>query len=192
MWKESDFESCFCFSELLDCKHVDKDTNLQARLGEQVFIQNNTMWKRLGFTPHQMVLGLSTGVPGVYDIPEGNNNTHFARSLKRIKEGLAKNQVAPTRPHPTLGGSFPYKPGDAFHFLGSMGRISLGCVAKYRIAHSGTRSTILASDFMSPTEKTRKDHAKRAALSPVLKTIRDKKMMKVSLKIYWSKRSACY
>ena len=69
--------------------HGHKDTNLQARLGEQVFVQNNTMWKGLGFSPHQMVLGLSSGVPGVYDVPEGNNDTHFVRSLNRIKEGLA-------------------------------------------------------------------------------------------------------
>ena len=51
-----------------------------------------------------MVLGLSSGVPGVYDIQEGNIETHIARSLKIIKEGLAKNQVASTRRHPTRGG----------------------------------------------------------------------------------------
>ena len=27
---------------------------------------NNTLWKGLGFTPHQLVLGLSSGVPGIY------------------------------------------------------------------------------------------------------------------------------
>ena len=67
-----------------------RDTNLQAKLAEKEFVQNNTMRKRLGFTPHQMILGLSSGLPGVYDIPEGNDvidDTHFARSLKRIKEG---------------------------------------------------------------------------------------------------------
>ena len=89
VWKESDLEPSFRFSELLDCKHVHKDTNLQARLGEKVFVQNNTRWKRLGFTPHQMVLGLRSGVPGVGDIPEGNNDTPFARSLKN-KKGVCK------------------------------------------------------------------------------------------------------
>ena len=48
-----------------------RDTNLQAKLAEKEFVQNNTMRKRLGFTPHQMILGLSSGLPGVYDIPEG-------------------------------------------------------------------------------------------------------------------------
>ena len=42
-----------------------------------------------------MLLGLSSGVPGVYDVPEGNNDTHFARSLNRIKEGRNKIQVTP-------------------------------------------------------------------------------------------------
>ena len=96
---------------------------MQDRLSEQ----NNTMWKGLGFTPNQMVLGLSSGVPGIFDVPEGKNDTNFARSLKRVKEGINKNQVASTRPHFTLGGSFLYKPG---HFLGSKGRISLRCIAE--------------------------------------------------------------
>ena len=123
-----------------------------------------------------MVLGLSSGVPGIYDVPEGNNNTNFAQSLNRIKVGINKNQVASTQPYLTLVGSFPYKPGDAVHFLGSKGRIGLGCIAevcgsKYRIVHSGTRSTILANDSISPMEKHKKQHAKHAALSAILKTI---------------------
>ena len=134
------------------------------------------------------------------DVPEGNN-TLFARSLNRIKVGLSENQVASSQPHPTLGGSFPYKPGDAVYFLGSKGRIGLGCIAeicgsKYRSIHSGTKSTILANDNISPTEKTKRAHAKSAALNPVLKTIRDKSVIKVSFKIstkiYRPKRSCRY
>ena len=119
IWAESDLKPHFHFSEYLDCKYVHRDKNLQARLSEQVFVQNNTMLKGLGFTPHQMPLGLSSGVPGIYDVPE--NNSNFARSLNRIKVGIYKNQVASTQPHPTLGGRFPYKPVDAVHFLGSKG-----------------------------------------------------------------------
>ena len=101
-----------------------------------------------------MVLGLSSGVPGIYDVPEGNNNTNFARSLNRIKVGINKNQVASKRPHLTLGASFLYKPGDIVHFPGSKSRIVLGCTAevcgsKYRIVHNGIRSTILANDYIS-------------------------------------------
>ena len=106
---------------------IARDTDLQARLSEQIFFQHNTMWKGLVFTPHQMVLGLSSGI---YDVPEGKNDTNFARSLNRIKEGINENQVASTRPHLTLGGSFPYEPGDIVHFLGSEGRIGLGCIAE--------------------------------------------------------------
>ena len=44
---------------------------------------------------------------------------------------LSKFQiVAPTQPHPTLGDSFPYEPGDTVHFLGSKSRIGLGCIAE--------------------------------------------------------------
>ena len=51
VWKESNFEPSFCFSELLACKHVHKDTNLQARISEQVFVQNNTMWEKTWIHP---------------------------------------------------------------------------------------------------------------------------------------------
>ena len=116
IWAESNLKPHFRFSEFLDSKYVHRDTNLQARLSGQIFIQNNT---GLGFTPHLMVLGLSSGVPGIYDVPEGNNNTNFAQSLNRIKVGINKNQVASTRPYLTLVGSFPYEPGDVVNFLGS-------------------------------------------------------------------------
>ena len=70
------------------------------------------------------------------------------------------------------------------------------CGSKYRVVHSGTQSTILASDYISPTEKTMRALAKSAALSPVLKTIRDNSVMKVSFKIgtkiYRPKQSGHY
>ena len=97
------------------------------------------------------------------DVPEGNN-TLFASSLNRIKVGISKNHP----PHPTLGGSFPYKPGDAVYFLGSKGRIGLGCIAeicgsKYRSIHSVTQSTILASD--NPPQKRQREHTQKVPLS---------------------------
>ena len=98
----------------------------QDRLAEQVFVQNTSFLTGLGYTPLQLVLGLSSGVPGINDLPE-NDDTNFSRSLKRIKAGINKSQV--TQPHSTLGDSFPYKPGDSVHFLGPKGRIGLGCIA---------------------------------------------------------------
>ena len=66
------------------------------------------LWKDLGYTPHQLVLGLSSGVPGIYEMPE-NDNIHFSGSMKRIKAGINKSHV--TQPHSTLGGSFLYETG---------------------------------------------------------------------------------
>ena len=103
-------------------------------------------------------------MPGIYGVPEGNYNTNFARSLNRIKVGINKNQVASTQPHLTLGGSFPYEPGTS---------IGLSIVGP---------DPLFLNDYISPTEKTKTQHAKSAALSPILKTIKEKKMMKVSFK----------
>ena len=164
IWAKSDLKLDFRFPEFLDCKHFHRDTNTQSRLTEQVFVLNNSLWTGLGYTPHQLVLGQSSGVPGIYDVPE-NDNTNFSRSLKKIKAGINKSQV--TQP---LGGSFLYKPGvgDSVLFLGPIGRIGLCCKAdiyggEYRIVHSGTRSTILFADDMSPSTKTRRAHALSAA-----------------------------
>ena len=156
---------------------------------------NSTLWTGLGYTPHQLVLGLSSGAPGIYDVPE-NDNTNFSQSLNRIKAGINKSQV--TQPHSTLGGSFPYEPGDSVHFLGSKGRIGLDCIAdiyggEHRIVHSGTRSTLLFGNYMSPTNKMRRAHTRSAALSLILRTIKYKAVMRVSFKlgtqVYRSKRS---
>ena len=124
--EESNFKPRFRFSEFLDCKYVHRDTNLQARLSDKYLYKTTLCGKGLDLPPIKWY----AMVPGIYDVPEGKNDTNFSRSLNRIKEVINKNQVASTRPHLTLGGSFPYEPGDAFHFLGSKGRICLGCIAK--------------------------------------------------------------
>ena len=104
IWEKSDLKLHLRFPEFLDCKYFHRDTNLQARLAEQVFVQNNTLWKGLGFTPHQMVLSLSLGVTGIYDVPE---NTNFSWSLNRIKADINKNQVATHTAPPNPRGQFP-------------------------------------------------------------------------------------
>ena len=137
IWAKSDLKLDFRFTEFLDCKNFHRDLNIQARLAEQVLVQNNTLWTGLGYTPQRLVLGLSSGVPGIYDVPE-NDNTNFSQSLNRIKAGINKSQVI--QPHSTLGGSFPYELGDSVHFLGPKGRIGLGCITdiyggEYKIVH---------------------------------------------------------
>ena len=66
-----------------------------------------------------------------------SGDSKFARSLKRINQTQA--QQAPS----TLGGDFPYEPGDLVNFLGPHGRIGQGYITgifgkEYRVAHSGT------------------------------------------------------
>ena len=67
--------------KFLDCKHVHRSTDLQARLSKQVFVHNNTLGPGIGYTPHQLVLGMRSGVPGIYEVPE-SDSSKFARSLK--------------------------------------------------------------------------------------------------------------
>ena len=98
------------------------------------------------------------------------------------------------------GGWIHIPEGNIVHLLGSKGRICLGCIAevcssKYRVVHSGTRSAILASDYISPTELTKKEHEKRAALSPILNRTGQENgegIFQNCTKIYRSKRSGWY
>ena len=52
-----------------------------AKSDLKVFVKSNTLWTGLGFTLHQLVLVLSSGVPGIYDVPE-NDNTNFSQRIK--------------------------------------------------------------------------------------------------------------
>ena len=100
----------------LDCNHVPRTTDLHVRLSEQMFVRNNTLGPGIGYTPHPLVLGIGSGVPGIYQVSE-SNSSKFAGSLKIIKTGINKSQ-AEQLPS-TLGDSFPYKPGDLVHFSGT-------------------------------------------------------------------------
>ena len=92
IWAKSDLKLDFKYTEFLDCKHFHRDTNIQARLAEHVFVHNNSLGTGLGYTSHQLVLGLSSVVPGIYDVPE-NDNSNFSQSLKKFKAGLNKSKV---------------------------------------------------------------------------------------------------
>ena len=59
----------FKFPEFLDCKNIPSTTDLQMRLSEQVFVCNNTLGPGIGYTPRQLVLGIGSGVPGIYEVP---------------------------------------------------------------------------------------------------------------------------
>ena len=80
-------------------------TDLQMRLSEQIFVCNNTLGPGIGYTHHQLVLGIGSGVPGIYQVPE-SESSKFARSLIRIKSGI--NQTQAQQAPSTLRGNFPY------------------------------------------------------------------------------------
>ena len=117
-WGRSDLKlGKFKFLEFLDCKDIPSTTDLQMRLSEQRFISNNTLGPGIGYTPHQLVLGIGSGVPGIYQVPE-SESSKFTRILKRIKSGINQTQAQQAL---TLGGNFPYKPGDLVNLLGPHG-----------------------------------------------------------------------
>ena len=139
------------------------------RLSEQVFIRNITLGPGIGYTPHQLVLGIGTGVPGTCQVTE-NESSKFARSLKRVKKGINKSQAQ--QPPSTLGDGFPCDPGDLVHFIGPCGRVGQGYITsisgrEYRVAHNGTRNSSVSKEDISPTIKTRKLFALKSALCPV-------------------------
>ena len=118
-WGRSDLKlGKFKFSDFLDCKGIPSTTDLQFRLSERIFVYNNTLGPGIGYTPHQVVLGIGSGIPGIYQVPDSESSI-FARSLKRIKAGI--NQTQEQQAPSTLGGDFPYEPGDLVNFLGPRG-----------------------------------------------------------------------
>jgi len=130
------------------------------RIAEKVFVLNNLIKPGTGYTPHQLTYGITSGVPGIFQIPR-NPEAFFAGSLQRVISGIhhAQERGAPI----PLGVDFPYEPGNQVHFLGPRGRIGQGRILSksgrdYRIAHSGTRILSSIKKCMSPTLNTRKSH----------------------------------
>ena len=126
-----------------------------------------------------------SGIPGIYQVPD-SVGTFFACSLRRIKTGIHQTQAQGVPS--TLGGNFPYKPGDLIHFLGPRGQIGQGYITgifgrEYRVAHSGTQISSISKVYISPTFKTRKSFALKSALCPVLNTIKCKTNLKVRFKL---------
>ena len=164
-WGRSDLRlGKFRFSDFLDCTDCGEVSNIGRRLSERVFIYNNLLNPGTGYTPQQMIYGISSGIPGIFQIPR-HPGALFARSLQRMISGIhyAQERGAPI----PLGDDFPYEPGDQVHFLGPRGRIGQGYILSksgrdYRVAHSGTRISSLSKEYMSPTLKTRKTYSRKA------------------------------
>ena len=62
------------------------------RLSERIFVYNNTLGPGIGYMPHQVVLGIGSGIPGIYQVPESESLV-YARSLKRLKSGSNQTQA---------------------------------------------------------------------------------------------------
>ena len=87
-WGRSDLKlGKFRFSDFLDCTDCAKINNLGARLSERVFVYNNLLSPGTGYTPQQLVYGISSGIPGIFQIPR-NPGALFARSLQRVISGI--------------------------------------------------------------------------------------------------------
>ena len=95
------------------------------RMSEKVFVYNNLIKSGTGHTPYQLAYGITSGLPGIFQLPR-NLDTFFAGSLQRVISGIhhAQERAAPI----PMGVDFPYEPGDQVHFLGPRGRIGHGCI----------------------------------------------------------------
>ena len=63
----------FKFSDFLDCKDIPSTMDLQMRLSERIFVYNNALGPGIGYMPHQVVLGISSGIPGIYQVRESES-----------------------------------------------------------------------------------------------------------------------
>ena len=143
------------------------------RMSEKAFLHNNFIRSETGYTPHQLVYGSTSGLPGIFQLPR-NADTVLGGSIYRLMTGIhrAQERGAPI----PMGVNFPYEPSDQVHFIGPRGSIGQGRILSklgdhYSIGHSGTRISSSIKKCMSPTLNTRNLHSRRAALFPQLNTI---------------------
>ena len=190
IWARSDLKPGeFWFSDCLD--FTKRNPGMQGqfpshlRMSAKVFVYNNLIKSGTGYTPHQLAYGITSGLPGIFQLPR-NSDTVFAGSVQRVISGIhhAQERGAPI----PMGVDFPYEPGDQVHFLGPRGRIDHGRILSksgddYRIAHSGTRISSSIKKCMSPTLNTRNSYSRRAALCPQLNTIACRENLKVRFQL---------
>ena len=113
-WGRSDLRlGKFRFSDFLDCTDCAEVKNIGGRLSERVFVYNNLLNPGTGYTPQQLVYGINSGIPGIFQIPR-HPGALFARSLQRMISGIhyAQERGAPI----PLGDDFPYEPGTRYIF----------------------------------------------------------------------------
>ena len=75
---------------------------------------NNFIRSETGYTPHQLVYGSTSGLPGIFQLPR-NADTGLGGSIYRLMTGIhrAQERGAPI----PMGVNFPYEPSDQFFLL---------------------------------------------------------------------------
>ena len=137
------------------------------RIAEKVFVLNNLIKPGTGYTPHQLTYGITSGVPGIFQIPR-NPEAFFAGSLQRVISGIHQS------PRPGKGGPhthgrwlslWTWWPGTFSRSLGSYrSRTHMSKLGDdYCIGHSGTQISSSIKKCMSPTLNTRNLQTRRAA-----------------------------
>ena len=124
IWAGSDLKpGKFWFSDCLDFTKRNPEMQGHLRMSEKTFVHNNLIRSDTGYTPHQLVYGSTSGLPGIFQLPR-NVDTILAGSVQRVISVIhhAQERGAPI----PLGVDFHYEPGDHVHFLGPRGRIGQG------------------------------------------------------------------
>ena len=68
-WGRSDLKlGKFQFSDFLDRTNY-KYSPSHHKLSERVFVYNNLLNPGTGYTPQQLIYGISSGIPGIFQIP---------------------------------------------------------------------------------------------------------------------------
>ena len=65
----------FQFSDFLDCTEYAEINNLWFRLSERAFVYDNLLSPGTGYTPQQLVFGISSGIPGIFQIPKNPHSS---------------------------------------------------------------------------------------------------------------------
>ena len=92
-WDRSDLKlGKFKFSDFLKSTDISDTTDLQFRLSERIFVYNNTLGPGIGYTPQQVVLGIGSEIPGIFQVPD-RVGLIFACSLRQIKSGIHQTQT---------------------------------------------------------------------------------------------------
>ena len=111
---------------------------VETRLVERVFIQNNTI--KSGFSPLQRAMGENATIPsmgmgpldmGIAEPP--TSDAEFLRSIDRSRRGIDKSKVITKtlrQAHSTLGDKNSYRICHTLHFKGTGNR--KGCWYNYR------------------------------------------------------------